>query len=137
MCEYWPVRMVARLGVQIELVAKTFVSQAIQVRRLIHARPVGADRVRSVVVRHDIDDVGAFVGERQRQVTSSLHLRLDGSIRRLGEFRDSLAARRPDRLLAVHTRMEHDVRGLPVLPGDVHAHGAAGLQARHAAVRQG
>ena len=28
MCEYWPVRIAARLGVQIELVAKTLVSSA-------------------------------------------------------------------------------------------------------------
>ena len=27
-CEYWPVRIAARLGVQIELVAKTFVRSA-------------------------------------------------------------------------------------------------------------
>ena len=28
MCEYWPVRIAARLGVQIEFVAKTFVRSA-------------------------------------------------------------------------------------------------------------
>ena len=28
MCEYWPVRIAARLGVQIELVAKTFSKSA-------------------------------------------------------------------------------------------------------------
>lgn len=35
------------------------VRQAIQVRRLVHAAPVGADRVRRVVVAHDEEDVRA------------------------------------------------------------------------------
>ena len=70
-CEYWPVRIAARLGVQIELVANTlrqqraFARQAIDVRRLVDARPVGADRVRRVVVGHDEDDVRA-IGRRPR-----------------------------------------------------------------------
>ena len=72
-CEYWPVRIAARLGVQIELVANTLVrarprAPADRVRRLVDARPVRADGMRGVVVRHDEDDVRTTgpLGEQAR-----------------------------------------------------------------------
>ena len=54
--------MVARLGVQIEFVAKrvgesAFPGQAIEVGRLVHPAAVGADRVRGMIVAHDEEDV--------------------------------------------------------------------------------
>ena len=64
--------MAARLGVQIEFVTNMLPNvrpsraSRSMLRRLVHPRPVGADGLRRVVVRHDEDDVGPIGGDRGR-----------------------------------------------------------------------
>ena len=63
MCEYLPVRMQARLGVQIELTQKHWLkrmpsaARRSMLRRLVHPAAVGADGVGRMVVGHDVQDV--------------------------------------------------------------------------------
>ena len=61
---YWPVRMAARLGVQMELVQKQLskrmpaLRDAVDVGRPVDPAAVGGYGVGGVVVGHDVDDVG-------------------------------------------------------------------------------
>ena len=56
-------RRADRVGGEDVFEERALFGNAIEVRRLVDARPIGADGVRRVIVRHDEDDVGPIGGD--------------------------------------------------------------------------